>query len=103
MTSVFPTLASAPFDELCRAAGLIRSLEDDTGGACFLGVHLEGRYLNPKRRGAHNPEYLAPLAPDELDTFIAASGLPAHITAALELDENAFARRALELLSLIHI
>ena len=97
VTSVFPTLASAPFDELCRAAGLIRSLEDDTGGACFLGVHLEGRYLNPKRRGAHNPEYLAPLAPDELDTFIAASGLPAHITAALELDENAFALRALEL------
>lgn len=97
VTSLFPTLASAPFSELCRAAELVRSMKGDSGGACFLGVHLEGRYLNQKKRGAHNPEYLAPLDPAELDAFMESAGLPAHITAALELDGDAFARRALEL------
>ena len=96
-TSLFPTLASAPLPELCRAAALIRSLKGEGGGACFLGVHLEGRYLNPKRRGAHNPEYLAPLRPDELDGFVNSSGLPVHITAALELDNAGFADRAVAL------
>lgn len=96
-TSLFPTLASAPLSELCRSAALVRTLKGEEGGACFLGVHLEGRYLNPKRRGAHNTEYLAPPDPGELDTFIDASGLPAHITAALELDDCGFAAHARDL------
>lgn len=94
VTSLFPTLASAPLNELCSQAELIASLKGTGGGARFLGVHLEGRYLNPRRRGAHNPEYLSALNPAELDGFIGASGLPVHITAALELDGDAFARRA---------
>lgn len=97
VTSLFPTLASAPFDELCSQAALIASMKPESGGARFLGVHLEGRYLNPLKRGAHNPEYIAAPDPAELDALAASSGLPLHITAALELDDGSFARRALEI------
>ncbi len=98
VTSIFPTLASAPFDRLCRSAEMIRSLEADSGGAHFLGVHLEGRYLNPKRRGAHAAEYLVPPSASELEEFAEHAGVPLHISAALELDTcGAFAKKALEL------
>ncbi len=31
-------------------------------GARFLGVHLEGPFLNPNHRGAHNPRWLQPFS-----------------------------------------
>jgi N-acetylglucosamine-6-phosphate deacetylase len=41
-TSLFPTLASAELDELLCACRDIKNLKTDSGGAAFLGVHLEG-------------------------------------------------------------
>lgn len=91
-TSLFPTLASAPFDELLAQARLISSLKGKTGGAEFLGVHLEGRYLNEKKRGAHNAELLVLPDANEIERFFGESGLPCRVSAALELDtSNSFA------------
>lgn len=98
VTSVMPTLASAAYGELISAADRINSVKSSTGGARFLGIHLEGRYLNPDFRGAHNAELLAPLKPEELDALVFRMCLPCHITAALELDgDERFADRALSL------
>ena len=106
VTSVFPTLASAEFDSLCSQAELIDGLKGDTDGAEFLGVHLEGRYLNPSKGGAHNPALLTNPNADELESFVQASRLPLRVSAALELDGgDEFADRAAELgatLSLAH-
>lgn len=85
VTSVMPTLASAPFAELLEAAGRINAARD-IPGARFIGLHLEGRYLNPARRGVHPPELLAPPSIPELEEFAARAGLPLHITYAPELD-----------------
>lgn len=93
-TSLFPTLASAELDELLRACRDIKSLKADSGGAAFLGVHLEGRYLNPKRRGAHAAHLLAKPDKTELSALVEAGGLPMHISAALELDSDGFADAA---------
>lgn len=87
-TSLFPTLASAPFDALCASARTIRSLRGSTGGAEFLGVHLEGRYLNPAKRGAHDPSLIVPPDAEELRRFMNCSGIPLHVSAALELDRD---------------
>ncbi|MBQ2715886.1 MAG: N-acetylglucosamine-6-phosphate deacetylase [Clostridia bacterium] len=106
VTSVFPTLASAEFESLCSQAELIDSLKGDTDGAEFLGVHLEGRYLNPSKGGAHNPDLLVLPNASELEEFAEYSKLPLRVSAAYELEGgDAFAEKAKELgatLSLAH-
>lgn len=98
VTSLFPTLASAPFDELCTSAALIRELSGaKSDGARFLGTHLEGRYLNPSKRGAHAAVLLAAPNIEELELFAESAGTPLHMTVALELDGvREFAERARE-------
>lgn len=39
-------------------------------GANIIGIHLEGRYISMNRKGAHTPEHLAPLDPDELCSYV---------------------------------
>ena len=96
ITTVMPTLASAPFAQMQAAANSLCDFIPAPGEANFCGVHLEGRYLNPAKKGAHAPELLAPLDPQELESF--RSCHPLHITAALELDAGGrFAARALSL------
>ena len=106
VTSVMPTLSTAEFDDLCAQASLVDSLKGDTDGAEFLGVHLEGRYLNPAKSGAHNPELLSLPNASEIEEFAGYSKLPLRISAAFELDGgDAFAEKAKELgatLSLAH-
>ena len=91
VTSLFPTLASATREEWKTAIERIQAVGFD-------GVHLEGRYLNPARRGAHAPELLTPLDPGDLADFLHLAesfSLPVHLTAAFELDKTgAFAALA---------
>jgi len=52
----------------------------------ILGTHLEGPYLAPERRGAHNLEYLREPDPVVIDEFLAAArGTLRQITIAPEL------------------
>ena len=93
VTSVMPTLASAPVSDMQTA--IVRINEADCCDV-FCGVHLEGRYLNPAKRGAHAPHLLDTLDPDELETLIDVVEGAVHVSAAFELDEDgAFAARAL--------
>ena len=104
-TSFMPTLMSVPFEQLeagidTAAAAKAVQASSEGCGANILGVHLEGRYLNEKRKGAHNPEYLAPLDADELAGLIGrmkGSHLRRfHITCAPELEGGeSFVKRAL--------
>lgn len=98
-TAVMPTLASATPNELISSIETINSLADEDGELPYIvGIHLEGRYLNPKKRGAHAPELLAPLDADELESIISHINGAKHISAALELDnDGSFLRRALDL------
>ena len=81
VTTVFATLASATKEEWLRS---IRDIE-----ACgYDGIHLEGRYLNPVKRGAHNPNLLVPLDPRDLEDCLSSIHIPCHITAAFELDRD---------------
>lgn len=99
VTAVMPTLASATPDELISSIEAINALATEEGELPFIaGVHLEGRYLSPKKRGAHAPELLASLDADEMESIISHIDGAKHVSAALELDEDgSFLSRALEL------
>ena len=99
VTSVMPTLASAPLDDMVasvqRIAGMMRTGADL---GIYRGVHVEGRYLNAAKRGAHAPALLAALESEELDVLIGAAEGAVHLSAAFELDEDGtFAAHALSL------
>lgn len=99
VTSLMPTLASAPLDSLHSAIDKIADAKEQ-GADNFIGVHLEGRYLNPEMRGAHASELLEPLNACELEKLIIKMKRAGktHISAALELDtDGSFLRKAREL------
>lgn len=98
VTSVMPTLASEPYPVMLQATEDLNGFAPAANEAEFCGVHWEGRYMNPKKRGAHNPAMLSGLDPDELKPEVLCSCRRIHISAAYELDrDGAFAKRAKEL------
>ena len=90
VTTLLPTLASAPLEDLYAAAARIEAVRSDTQNdpsfASFAGLHLEGRYLNPSKRGAHAPHLLYSLDADEALEILNRCGGVRHISAALELE-----------------
>ena len=87
-TTLMATLASDTFDSLNASIDAInQNREPECGMATIAGVPLEGRSLNPKRRGAHAEELLFPLDADELKVLLMRMlPLPAHVSAAAELE-----------------
>ncbi len=88
VTSFLSTTYSAPLDDLKAAARAVRmSMERGTRGAEVLGLHLEGPYLNPARRGAQNPAHIRPPSIEELAEIVKeAGGAVRVVTLAPEID-----------------
>ena len=103
VTTVLPTLASAPLADLEAAIDRINALRAEAAASAgklsnVAGVHLEGRYLNVKRRGAHAADLLVTPDADEMEALMTRVEGARHVSAALELDESGeFLRRALAL------
>jgi N-acetylglucosamine-6-phosphate deacetylase len=63
VTSFLPTIITSPLEKVAEAQAVLRNgAPESFQGAKPLGLHLEGPFLNPAKRGAHNPKYLR--APD---------------------------------------
>lgn len=59
VTSFLPTIITSPPDAIAQAQEVLRKGPPDGFlGATPLGLHLEGPFLNPGKRGAHNPAHL---------------------------------------------
>ena len=98
VTSFLPTLASDTLDGLYRSVDNIAKAKM-LGAGNIVGTHLEGRYLNSKRRGAHAEHLLAPLDVDEIKALIYKMNETghAHVSAALEMDaDGGFTKAVLE-------
>jgi N-acetylglucosamine-6-phosphate deacetylase len=61
ITAFLPTIITSPPETIVAAqVVLAQGPPTDSSGAAPLGLHLEGPFLNPARKGAHNPAYLRP-------------------------------------------
>ncbi len=85
VTAFLPTIITSPLEKIQQALDVIqRGPPPGWQGALPLGLHLEGPFLNPAKKGAHNPAHLR--LPD-LD--MARNWLPEHgvrlVTLAPEL------------------
>ncbi len=100
-TSVMATLASTSMSKLINSIFAINPnrLNEGYKGANILGVHMEGRYLSPEKRGAHATEFLALPDLKELDTLTSAMlPAPMHFSVAPELEGcEAFIKKVVEL------
>lgn len=58
VTSFLPTIITAPLSASAAAMREIQQPPAGFSGATPLGLHLEGPFLNPIKKGAHNDTYL---------------------------------------------
>jgi N-acetylglucosamine-6-phosphate deacetylase len=87
-----PTLVTTSVDNIRRSLSVIadfvqsrKSIHQPT--AQILGVHLEGPFLNPQKRGAHPAEYLLPLTIEQIQRVLGDyADIVKVITLAPELD-----------------
>ncbi len=87
-TSVMATYASQTPENLVKyikEANENKNIKD--GYANLLGIHIEGRYLNPIKKGAHSERLLANPTLDELDSLLKVmTPAPMHFSLAPELE-----------------
>lgn len=75
VTAFLPTTVSAPQERMLASARAVReSTERGVGGARPLGLHMEGPYINPERRGAQNVEHIRPPSIEEVQEVLRACG-----------------------------
>jgi N-acetylglucosamine-6-phosphate deacetylase len=75
-TGILPTLITDTPEATARviAAGIEAARRQTPG---FLGLHLEGPHLDPRRKGAHDPALIRPMQDEDLARLLdAAAGLP---------------------------
>jgi N-acetylglucosamine-6-phosphate deacetylase len=87
-TAFLPTFITAPLsvlgDALRAAAALIPDLP---GGSRVLGVHVEGPFISPARKGAHNEAWITDPTPVAVDGLLeAGQGVLRLVTLAPERD-----------------
>lgn len=87
VTGALPTLGAMLPGELPEAVTRLRALADrHTGGARVLGIHLEGPYFNPRKKGAQYAEAIRPPDRAETERLLAmAGGLVRLMTLAPEM------------------
>ncbi len=90
ITTIVPTLSSYPDDIMFAFIEAAKKAQSsDYLGARIHGVHLEGPYLNPDFKGAHELQNLKKPTPEHFGKFIdAGEGVVKIVTIAPEMDEN---------------
>ncbi|MEA5596611.1 N-acetylglucosamine-6-phosphate deacetylase [Rivularia sp. UHCC 0363] len=85
-----PTLVTTSVENIERSLTVVSNfMQDQTSGAKVLGVHLEGPFLNPQKRGAHPQEFLLNLSLAEVKRVLSNfTQIIKVITLAPELDAN---------------
>lgn len=67
---VFPTLITSSLENILKGIEATRNYQLQNPGSGVLGMHLEGPFLNPVKRGAHLTEYVRKPSDTELEAII---------------------------------
>lgn len=82
-TTTYASLISAPVETVAEQVRALRGLVRD---GTLAGIHLEGPWISPERRGAHDPALLCPPDPRDVDRLVdAGEGTVRMVTLAPEL------------------
>ncbi|MDR0219266.1 MAG: N-acetylglucosamine-6-phosphate deacetylase [Enterobacteriaceae bacterium] len=88
-TSFLPTLITGSDELMIRAIEVMRAyLANNPHQA--LGLHLEGPYINPIKKGTHNPAYIRRPTPEMVNYLCNNADVIAKITLAPEMVENQY-------------
>ena len=88
VTAFLPTTMTVSKEQIVASLDAVRSLKEESkswGGAEILGVHAEGPFINPSKKGAQAEENI--LVPDA-DFIIENSDIIKSVTLAPEMDEG---------------
>lgn len=69
-----PTVISSPLDNILKAIEAVRSFRQRFPESGILGMHLEGPFINPEKRGAHSLSWIRKPEDDELKEIICQGG-----------------------------
>ena len=76
VTAFLPTIITSPLEQVEAGMRVVRDgRPGDFRGAAPLGLHVEGPFLNPKKKGAHNQQHLRPPTPEAVAGWSPASGV----------------------------
>jgi N-acetylglucosamine-6-phosphate deacetylase len=64
-TGFLPTLITSPREHMAEAIAAVEAAIE-AGVPGVLGIHLEGPFLNPERKGAHDPSLMRPVEESDL-------------------------------------
>jgi N-acetylglucosamine-6-phosphate deacetylase len=70
VTAFLPTVVTDAPCVLDAALAAAREARECVPGA--LGIHVEGPFIDPKRKGVHPPEFIRPMLKEDADALIAA-------------------------------
>lgn len=71
ITSFVPTTVTAPENDMKNAlVNVARAIECGCKGARVLGSYVEGPFLDPAYRGAHQEEYLKDISPEAVERIL---------------------------------
>jgi N-acetylglucosamine-6-phosphate deacetylase len=88
VTAFLPTTMTVSKDEIVAALNAVRSLKEESktwDGAEIIGVHAEGPFINPSKKGAQAEENI--LTPDA-DFIIENADIITSVTLAPEMDKD---------------
>lgn len=87
-THFLPTMATNSFEVFLQGINAVRSYWEQGGEGC-LGLHLEGPWINPAKKGAHDASYIAIPSVQDVQAIIdAGKGVVKMVTLAPELCSN---------------
>ena len=94
-TGIYPTLITASFDAMRKAiAAVTQAIDEGVDG--ILGIHLEGPFLNPERKGAHAQEKFCIIDDEGFDIVTSLSKGKTLITIAPELTSPSMISKIVE-------